>query len=54
MHKKANLSRIATFLMMSTLILASYKNNGLFLNQILFSCGIISLILFIKTRGNDQ
>ncbi len=54
MYKKANLSRIVTFLMMALLILASYTNNGLFLNQLLISCGIISLIMFINTRANDK
>lgn len=53
MYKKASLSLIITFLLMGILVLMSYKNNQLFLNQILISCGIISLILFIKTIGND-
>ncbi|MDF4220558.1 MULTISPECIES: hypothetical protein [Maribacter] len=54
MYKKANLSVLATFLFMATLVLISYKNNALFLNQILISCSLITLIIFIRTRGNEN
>ncbi|VXB33803.1 conserved hypothetical protein [Maribacter litoralis] len=54
MFKKVSLPLLATILFMGTLILLSYKNNGLFLTQILVSCSIITLILFIKTRVNEN